>query len=252
MSAMPRVAPHRVLRARSIAPIVLTCEHASNRLPFRARGEDLRRVLASHWGWDPGGWALTAELSRRLAGPAIGGRFSRLLIDLNRRVDDPTLIRAEAGGIALPWNRRVGPTELERRVLAYHAPYHAEVDRLILRHLARGVRPVLLSVHTFTPELDGRPRPFDIGVLYERHERPAWALGRALRAAGMSVRYNEPYSGLAGMMYAIDRHGSHHRLACLELEVNQERFARLGFAARLASLVAAAVPDVVRAAARGG
>jgi predicted N-formylglutamate amidohydrolase len=83
-------------------------------------------------------------------------------------------------------------------------------------------------------------------VLFERHERAARALGRPLRAAGLSVRYNEPYSGLAGMMYAVDRHGSHHRLACLELEVNQRLFEDPAFAARLAAVVARAIPAVVR------
>jgi predicted N-formylglutamate amidohydrolase len=225
---------------------VLLCEHASNRLPCRVADPGLRGVLGSHWGWDIGGWALTRELSRRLRAVAIGGRFSRLWIDLNRRVDDPTLVRREAGGVALPWNRSAGAREIERRMLDCHCPYHAEVDRLVLRHLTRGVRPLLLSVHTFTPVLAGRPRRFDVGVLYDRHEAAARALGRALDQAGFAMRYNEPYSGLAGMMYAVDRHGSHHRLPCLELEVNQRTFERPALVLRLARVVARAVEALVR------
>jgi predicted N-formylglutamate amidohydrolase len=230
-----------------VGPAVLTCEHASNRLPVRAGGVGLRRVLASHWGWDIGGAILTAELSRRI-GAAISGRFSRLWIDLNRAVDDPTLIRSEADGVALPWNHEIGAAEVERRFLDYHAPYHAAVDRLVARHLVRGVRPLLLSIHTFTPVFEGRARTFDVGVLYDRHERPARALARSLRAAGLATRYNEPYSGIAGMMYTAERHGSHHRLPCLELEVNQALFERRSFSARLAAVVVRAIPDVVRAA----
>ena len=242
------VRPYTVLRGRSVGPVVLTCEHASNRLPFRSGVDSaVRELLDSHWGWDLGGWPLTAELSRRLGAPAIGGRFSRLLIDLNRRVGDPSLIRTEAGGVALPWNRRVGVAEFERRVLRYHAPYHAEVDRLILRHLARGVRPLLLSVHTFTPVYDGRRRRFDIGVLFEHHERLARALGRRLREARLDTRYNRPYSGLAGMMYAIDRHGTHHRLPCLELEVNHALFETPSFTPRVAGVVARAIVELTRA-----
>jgi predicted N-formylglutamate amidohydrolase len=198
------------------------CEHAAHRLPFVEGVQAAhRRVLRSHRGWDLGAWELTRELARRLPASAVAGRWSRLLIDLNRRVDDPTLIRRTAGGIVLPWNEGIDVEEVERRVLDYHTPYHAEIDRLILRRLVRGVRPVLLAVHTFTPRFRGRPRQFQVGILYEHHRDLARRLGRALRDEGLTVRYNQPYSGMAGMMYAVDRHGSHHRLPCLEVEVNQ-------------------------------
>jgi predicted N-formylglutamate amidohydrolase len=83
----------------------------------------------------------------------------------------------------------------------------------------RGVRPLLLAVHSFTPRLGQHTRPFEIGILYEHERALARRLGRVMTDAGFRVRYNEPYSGMRGMMYAIDRHGSHHRLPCLEVEV---------------------------------
>jgi predicted N-formylglutamate amidohydrolase len=207
---------------RSVSPVLLLCEHAANRLPFTRNVRAAHRaVLRSHWGWDIGAWELTRELARRLGATAIGGRWSRLLIDLNRRVDDPTLIPRRAGRTVLPWNDGIDAETAEQRVLDYHTPYHVEVDRLILRRLVRRVRPVLLAVHTFTPRFRGGSRPFQIGILYEHHRDLARRLGRVLRDAGLTVRYNQPYSGLKGMMYAVDRHGSHHRLPCLEVEVNQ-------------------------------
>ena len=242
---VPEVAPNKTGSAsrsrpfllhnpRSVSPVLLTCEHATNRLPCSARTPGpLRTILDSHWGWDIGAWKLTRELARRLRAGAIGGRWSRLLIDLNRRVDDPTLARLTAGSVPLPWNEGIDVNEIERRVLAYHMPYHVEVDRLILRRLVRSVRPVLLAIHTFTPELKGRLRRFEVGILYEHHRGAAHRLGRALRQEGLSVRYNQPYSGMEGMMYAVDRHGTHHRLPCLELEVNQKLFDRPGAVLRL-------------------
>ena len=242
-----RPRPYVLVSPRSLAPIVLTCEHASRRLPpGHVAGGAARKLLATHWGWDICGWSLTRDLARRLGTSAIGGRWSRLWIDLNRRVDDPTLIRGNAGGTALPWNAGLSADTVERRVNETHAPYHQEVDRLILRRLVRGVRPLLFAVHTFTPLFAGRRRLFDIGLLFDEHSGPARLISRRLRAAGFSVRYNQPYSGLAGMMYAIDRHGSHHRLPCLEIEVNHALFDRPARTARLGIVVAAALRELTQ------
>lgn len=227
---------------RSVAPIVLTCEHAKRRLPPGVRpSQSERKILRTHWGWDVGAWDLTRLLARRLHTSAIGGRWSRLWIDLNRRVDDATLIRRRAAKMEISWNRNLSVSEFERRVLSIHAPYHEAVDRLIIRRITRGVRPLLFAIHTFTDVFDGRPRPFDAGVLYERDRPLAHQLGRALRDAGLVVRYNQPYSGMAGMMYSVDRHGKHHGLPCLELELNQKLFERESNLAKLARITEAAL-----------
>ena len=70
----------------------------------------------------------------------------------------------------------------------------------------------------------GRPETHRLQT--RNHGGIARRLGRALRESGLSVRYNQPYSGMAGMMYAVDRHGSHYRLPCLEIEINQRVFER--------------------------
>lgn len=221
-SNRPLPAPFMSLCSSSLSPIVLTCEHATNRLPFPARlDHEQRAILDAHWGWDIGAWQLTRELARGLGASAVGGRWSRLILDLNRPVDDPALIRRHAESVELSWNRRLSRAEIDRRIATIHVPYHAEVDRLIARRLVRGIRPLLLAIHSFTPSLGGRPRAFNVGVLYEHHERVARRFGCAIRRRGPSVRYNQPYSGKQGMMYSMDRHGTHHRLPCLELEVNQ-------------------------------
>jgi predicted N-formylglutamate amidohydrolase len=238
---------YQIHAPESLSEILITCEHASNRLPFRRGvGRIQRRILDSHWGWDVGAWELSLDLTRRLDAGVIGGRWSRLLLDLNRRADDPTLLRQWAGDVELPWNVSLDPAAVEDRVTRYHTPYHVELDRLILRRLVRGVRPLLFAVHSFTPCLNGRERGFEIGVLYEHHPGPAHRLGRALRKAGLTVRYNRPYSGMAGMMYAVDRHGSHHGLTCIELEVNHEILRSPAAVRRLGKLVAPAVQELLR------
>jgi predicted N-formylglutamate amidohydrolase len=175
---------------------------------------------------------------------AIGGRWSRLVIDLNRRLDDPTLIRHDAGGERLSWNDGISVADLEQRILDFHAPYHQQVDRLIVQRLVRGVRPLVFSVHSFTPVYRKRRRGFEVGVLYDKHPDLAHRLGRALRDAGLVVRYNQPYSGMAGLMYSADRHGTHYGLPCLELEVNQGLLDRQAIVSRLGRIVSLAVGEL--------
>jgi len=233
---------------RSLAPLVLTCEHATNRLPWKRPLEPpIKQLLATHWGWDIGAWALSLDLAARLKTSAIGGRWSRLVIDLNRPVDDATLVRRRADRLVVPWNEGISPAEIERRVLGLHVPYHVEVDRLIWRRLLRGVRPLLLAVHSFTHRLGASRRSFDIGILYEHHRGLAHRLGRSLRDDGLNVRYNQPYSGMKGMMYAADRHGSHHRLPCLEIEVNQRLFDDPRAVPRLGRAVARGARELLEA-----
>ena len=121
------------------------------------------------------------------------------------------------------------------------------LDRLILQRLVREVRPLIVAVHSFTGVYQGRLRPFDVGVLYDAHADLAHRLGRALRTAGLSVRYNQPYSGMAGLMYAADRHGTHYDLPCLELEFNQRLFRRKGAVSRLGRIAAEALGKLIAA-----
>ena len=233
--------------ARPATPLVLTCEHASNRLPrgCRPRTEAERALLHTHWAWDIGAWEVARRLALRLGAAAVGGGVSRLVVDLNRAVVDPSLIRREAGWVKISWNARVTPAEVERRMGVFHLPYHDAIDRAILRLAVRGARPLLLSVHSFTPLYEGRRREFDMGVLFDRSREHAALLLRGLRREGFEARENEPYSGIAGMMYSIHRHGTHHDLPCLELEMNQALFRKRGAAARLAPKIARALAPIV-------
>ena len=133
-------------------------------------------MLATHWGSDVGAWEIARGLAERLGASAVGGRWSRLVIDLNRQVGDETLVRTEVGGSSLPWNRDLSPGEVERRVMEYHVPYHAEIDRLLVRRLVRNIAPFLLAVHTFTPRLGRSRRRFDAGVLFAWEHLPGFFL----------------------------------------------------------------------------
>lgn len=234
--------PFQTLSPQTRSPLLLTCEHASCAIPpeYDDLGLD-EEEIREHVGWDIGAGRLTEMLSSDLGAPAVLGGVSRLLIDVNRDLSDHDLIVEETHGIVVPGNLGLDREERRRRIREFHEPYHEAIDDLVTR-----VRPrLLLSVHSFTPELNGRARRFDVGVLFDIHDAVAERLGQSLEASGMTVRYNQPYSGLDGLMYSVGRHGRKHATVYLALEVNNALLRDETSIARVARQVAPAVRAVV-------
>jgi len=186
---------------------LLTCDHASNRVPQEVGGGSLgiaEADMARHIAWDVGARGLTLALAEALDSPAIVSDFSRLVIDPNRGEDDPTLVMKLYDGTIIPANRHVDAAEVERRLETLYRPYHDAYARLA----ARQADTVIVAIHSFTPCLKGRPpRPWQVGILHShRDDRLSRALiARLEQEPGLIVGDNEPYSGhLPGD--AIDRH----------------------------------------------
>ncbi len=185
---------------------LVTCDHASNRVPDEVSGGSLGIApadMARHIAWDVGAAGVARELAERLDAPAILTAFSRLVIDPNRGEDDPTLLMKLYDGTIIPANRHADAVEVERRLNAWHRPYHAALAALAAR---RG-DAVICAIHSFTPRLNGRPpRPWEVAVLYSHKDtRLALPLIDRLRAEGYVTGDNQPYNGhLDGD--AIDRH----------------------------------------------
>src|SRR6185503_12428756 len=146
--------------------LLLLCDHAAAALPPDYGLLGLEPALfATHIGHDIGAATVTRALAARFQAAAVLGRWSRLLIDLNRGTDDPTLVMKLSDGSIIPGNRDAGPDEVARRIAAYHAPYHAAIARELD---GMGDDAVILSLHSFTPSWKSVPRKWDIGVLYDQ------------------------------------------------------------------------------------
>jgi len=227
--------------------LILICDHAENRLPARygtlGLGAD---ALARHIAWDPGAREVTLALARRLRAPAVLSRFSRLLVDPNRGRDDPTLIMRISDRAAIPGNARIDERERDERLERYYQPYDEAIGRVIQASLALGTRPVIVSIHSFTPVWRGRGRPWQVGVLWDADPRLAEPLiDRLRRDDGLVVGDNEPYSGaLAGD--TLFRHATRRGLAHALIELRQDLIADEAGVAEWAERLAAILDDLNR------
>jgi len=116
---------------------VISCDHASNRVPEQINGGSLGlpdQDMARHIAYDVGALGVAQALGRLLDAPMVASNFSRLVIDPNRGTDDPTLIMQLYDGTLIPANKGVDADERQRRIEAYHAPYHTAIDTHALQH----------------------------------------------------------------------------------------------------------------------
>jgi predicted N-formylglutamate amidohydrolase len=230
--------------ARGKAPVVLTCDHASHRIPAALGMLGLTEVvIQQHIGWDIGAAAVTRRLAPLLDAPAVLAGYSRLVIDCNRPVDDPSSIPPESDGIAIPGNAGLDNAAIAMRRSSLHAPYHAAVESEAVRIERAGVVPAIVSIHSFTPQMKGFARPWHVGVLWDADGRIALPLLAALRGEldPALVGDNLPYSARAPVGYtqrfhAFDR-GRPHVAIELRQDLVHEEAGAAAWAERLARLL---------------
>ncbi|WP_142848815.1 N-formylglutamate amidohydrolase [Telmatospirillum sp. J64-1] len=230
-----------VFNEQASTPLLLICDHASNAIPRKLGTLGLdREVLDRHVGYDIGAAAVTRGLAERLDCIAIMTNYSRLVIDCNRQPGDPTSIPEISDGIAVPGNLGLDADAAAERVATFFTPYHDTITQAIARlwhhHSAA---PALMSVHSFTPMLmDCQPRPWHIGVLWNRDPRIAVPMLRALNGyADLCVGDNEPYSGRQ-MGYSVDTHAGAAGLPHVSVEIRQDLISDEAGTKRWAELLA--------------
>jgi len=205
--------------------LIFVCDHASNALPKAYGTLGLPPdAFQTHIAYDIGAADVTRVLARTFGTPAILARWSRLLIDLNRGPDDPTLVMKLSDGRIVPGNRDADANEVADRLARFHAPYHAAIAEEIGRARAAGRVPALISMHSFTPAWKGVRRRWEVGVLWDKDGRLAHPLMAALAHAGLVVGDNEPYSGELenDCMYV---HGTMNGLPHVLIEIRQDLIA---------------------------
>jgi predicted N-formylglutamate amidohydrolase len=205
-------------------PLVVVCEHASNRLP-RGLGtlglnpDDLKRHIA----WDPGAAEVAAGLARDLDGALVLQRYSRLVVDCNRDPSVADAIATTSEDTHISGNHGLDEAARAARFAHVWAPFHDGLERLLDRRRQAGRTSVLVTIHTFTPVWRGTPRPWHVGVISTGDRSLAEPVLAALsRDAALVVGDNQPYSARDNVDYTIRRHGLDRGLPHVMIEIRND------------------------------
>ncbi len=247
-------APVRVMRETGGCPAILLCDHATNAVPAALGKLGLPAAdLAKHIAYDIGAAGVTEGLSARLDAPAIFSGYSRLVVDPNRHLTDPSSIPLISDDIFIPGNEDLSVHDRAARAEEIFWPYHHRLEALIESHgRVIGRPPVLISMHSFTPVMKGSERPWHIGVLYDEDRRLSDPMLALLREqADLVVGDNQPYTASSPRGFTTEKHAVETGRLHLLLELRQDLIADASGQQRWADLLAPLLKRLLDSVAAG-
>ena len=218
-------APVTYLNEHGKAKVLLVGDHVSNHIPRALNTLGLEpAVLDQHVAYDIGTHKLISHLVDHLDAPAVIAGYSRLVVDLNRSLEDATAFPEVSDGIPIPGNHNLSKADRAARIHSFYTPYRVAIDQALHRFREQDITPALISIHSFTPQMAGKERPWHIGLLWDKDPRIPLPLMDILRAHpdGLNVGDNEPYSGKHPADYTIDHHAEAAGLPHVSIEIRQD------------------------------
>jgi len=218
--------PVEVVNPAGDPAVLLCCDHAANAVPLHMEGLGLPAdELARHIGWDIGAAAVTRALAEAFDCPAYLSGYSRLIIDCNRPLPSPTSIPPTSDGTEIPANRELSAADRRLRAAYFFAPYHQAIAHRLDAVLGTGrLVPFFVSIHSFTPAMNGKARPWQLGLLFEHDRRLVEPLKQAFLALdpSLTIGENEPYAIVGPSDYSVPVHAQARGLPHIEIEVRQD------------------------------
>ncbi len=228
--------------------LLLTCEHGGARVPaayrhlFQSRAA--RAALRSHRGCDLGALSLARSLERSLGAPLHASTVTRLLVDLNRSVGHPRLFSE--------LSKRLDADERAVVLDRHYHPHRRAIESWIDARARAGDQVVHVGVHSFVPQIDGRARTADVGLLYdprratEREFCARWKESLERTDPMLRVRRNYPYLGKAdGLVTHLRRVFGESSYLGIEVEANQALLATPSGRHRAAHALARSLRDTL-------
>jgi len=202
--------------------LLISCEHGVNTVPPAYRGliKGQEQLLQTHRGIDLGALEIANHLSQMFACSYTQATVSRLLIDCNR-----SLAHAQCFS---EFTKDLPVAEKKQLIDQYYLPFRQQTEKLIKDHVESGCQVLHLSIHSFTPELDGVKRNAGIGLLYDHARHGEQEVARIWRSLLLQqtptyrVRMNYPYHGNTdGFTTSLRKRYTEHDYLGLEIESNQ-------------------------------
>ncbi|MFC3099604.1 N-formylglutamate amidohydrolase [Altererythrobacter lauratis] len=213
--------------------VLVVSDHASNRVPDDIDLGIAPELLGEHIAIDIGVEAIGTIMAQQAGFAAFQGQVSRLVCDFNRDRDSAGVVPASSDGHTIPGNA-LSREEREARLTRFFDPYHAALADLLAE-----MKPALVvSLHSFTPALAtcDKPRPWQVGVLYNRDDRAARIAISMLEVEGLTVGDQEPYSGVL-LNATMNRHCEPVGLPYVGIELRQDIAGREKFQPGLADML---------------
>ncbi|MDA9034277.1 N-formylglutamate amidohydrolase [Hyphomicrobiales bacterium] len=207
---------------------LIICDHASNHIPPEYNGLGLSKtILDTHIAYDIGVKEVAVNISKFLKCPLVMTNFSRLLIDTNRGVDDPTLIMKISDDNVVDGNKNISfqnnCDEKKKRIKFFYEIYHSKISDIINKAISKNVFPAIISIHSFTPLWKGKKRSTDLGILWDSDDRLSNIFFSYLNKnyKDMDIGNNIPYSGRM-KNDTLFKHGTSQGLANILIEIRQD------------------------------
>lgn len=212
-----------IVFSSSKTPFVLIGDHAGTAIPQSLGDLGLSsRDRSRHIAVDLGVERLGRLLSRSLEAPFIWQAYSRLVIDCNRHPGADDWVPAFSDGSCIAGNANLGERDLAVRKSEIFDPYHDAITQLIDHRDKQGLETILVSLHSFTPHMGGKTRPWEIGILHDgARDEFAKALLGCLQRHDRIVGDNEPYE-MDETDYTVPRHAFSRSIPYAEIEVRQD------------------------------
>ena len=217
--------------------LMLTCEHASNRLPAAFKKAVPAKVIETHRAYDIGAVQVFRKLVK-FAKPEFSseGKFSRLFVDLNRTITNKSAFSEYYE--ALEASDKAVAEKAKDTATAYWTEYRDNVENFVKQNIGKNgkiaanksAEIVHLGIHSFTPVLNGKVRNTDIGILYDPSRPQERAYAQVIKDEikrlypTMKVRFNYPYKGTSDGLTTTLRKKFGERYVGIEIEINQKFF----------------------------
>ncbi len=216
--------------------LILTCEHASNKLPAAFKKAVPADVQETHRAYDIGACSVFRKLVK-FAKPEFfcEGKFSRLFVDLNRTITNKSAFCEYYE--ALEASDKAAAEKAKAQATTYWQEYRTTIEKFVESAIKPNTRAakskpsvVHLGIHSFTPVLNGKVRNADIGILYDPSRPLECAYANVIKAEikrlypTMKVRFNYPYKGSSDGLTTTLRKKFGPRYVGIEIEINQKFF----------------------------